>query len=92
MIDELVSRCVHDLEPLGPREAVRKYPLLSLVAATVLPALSAEQLAVVVSLATNRGLIDASQNCRSCSEESTDGNLCTSCYEAVLGTKLSRYA
>ena len=92
MIDDLVARCVHDLEPLSPREAVRKYPLLSLVAATALPALSAEQLAVVVSLAANRGLIDASQKCRSCSADSTEGNFCDSCYQSVLGDKLSRYA
>ena len=92
ILDELVARCVRDLEPLTAREAVRKYPLLALVAAHVLPALSPEQLAVVVSLATNPGLTDASQECRSCSSASANGNLCLSCYESVLGDKLNLYA
>jgi hypothetical protein len=92
ILDELVARCVQDLEPLAPREAVRKYPLLALVAARVLPGLTAEQLATVVSLASNPGLTDASQECRSCSAASANGNLCLSCYESVLGDKLNLYA
>ena len=81
--------------PLSPREAVSRYPLLALVAANVLPSLSPEQLAKVVSLAVTRGLVDAAQQCRACAEESAAGggrNLCERCYHAVLGEKLSRYA
>lgn len=91
-MDDLVSRCVDDLEKLSLRDAVVKYPLLASVAATVLPTLNGEQLALVVSLASNRGLIDASQKCRSCAGEIGNGNLCESCYRAVLGGKFSEYA
>lgn len=83
---------MRDLEKLSAREAVRKYPLLALVAAEVLPQLSGEQLAIVVSLAANRGLVDAAQKCQSCAEEAGGGVICQSCYEGVLGSKFSQYA
>lgn len=92
-LDDLVARCVHDLERLSPREAVRRYPLLALVAAGILPTLNAEELAAVVSLAVNRGLVDAAQQCRSCAEASGgERNLCERCYQTVLGEKFSQYA
>lgn len=92
-MDKLVARCLRDTEKLSPREAVRKYPLLALVAAAALPQLSGEQLAMVVGLAMNRGLVDAAQKCQSCAAGSAaSGNLCQSCYEGLLGGKLSQYA
>lgn len=93
-IEDLAARCIGDLERFSPRDAVRKYPLLALVAATVLPKLNAEELSIVVSLAVNRGLVDAAQQCRSCAESSAGGerNLCERCYQSVLGEKFSQYA
>lgn len=92
-LGDIVARCVRDLEQLTPRDAISRYPLLAVVASTVMPALTEEQLATVISLATNRGLIDAAQKCRSCAEDSHgDLNLCERCYQAVLGEKFSRYA
>lgn len=92
-LDGLVARCVQDLEDLSPREAVRRYPLLAAVAASVLPSLSVEELALVISLAVNRGLVDAAQQCRSCAEASEgERNLCERCYQSVLGDKFSQYA
>jgi hypothetical protein len=92
-LDELAARCVNDLERLSPREAIRQYPLLALVAAHILPSLSVEELAAVVSIAVNHGLVDAAQQCRSCAEASQgDRNLCERCYQSVLGEKFSQYA
>ena len=92
-LDELADRCVRDLEPLSAREAVWKYPLLTLVVAKVLPTLSGEELAMVVSVAAQRGLIEASQECRGCAQQTgTAGNLCGRCYERVLREKFSDYA
>jgi hypothetical protein len=64
-----------------------------LTAAAALPELSGEQLALVVGLAVNRGLVDAAQKCQSCAAQSAaSGNLCQNCYETLLGGKLSKYA
>ena len=93
IFEDLVARCLKDMDRLSPRDAVRKYPLLALVAANALPSLSADELAMVVSLAVTRGLVDAAQQCRSCAETSGgERNLCERCYQSVLGEKFSGYA
>jgi hypothetical protein len=91
-VDDLVSRCISDLEPLSAREAVRKYPLLAMVVATAVPDIKEDQLARIISIAANRGLIDAAQKCQSCAGETGELNLCRSCYDSILGHKFSQYA
>lgn len=91
-VDDLISRCVNDLEPLTTREAIRRYPLLAMVIATAVPNIKEDQLARMISIAANRGLIDASQKCQSCAGDTGELNLCRSCYDSILGRKFSQYA